>query len=282
MRRVLITGSDSYIGVSLENWLAKEPYNYQIATIDVRNTSWKEQEFSGYDVVFHIAGIVHVKENKENRDLYYKVNRDLAYEVAKKAKAEKVKQFIFLSSMSVYGVEKGVIGKSTPLKPKSNYGKSKLQAEELILSLRDDSFKVAILRPPLIYGKGCKGNYPRLSKLAVKIPIFPDVDNIRSMIYIDNLLAYITLLIDGGSGGLYFPQNDEYVNTSNMVKLIAKVHGKKLIMTKVFNPLLRLLKTSTVSKVFGDLVYDKSLSENEKIGNIAFVSFEDSIKFTEL
>src|SRR5690606_7124221 len=119
-------------------------------------------------VVIHVAGIAHVKETKENADLYYKVNRDLAFEVAKKAKNEGVKQFIFLSSMSVYGIETGIIKINTPTNPKTNYGRSKLEAEELISSIESDSFKVAILRPPMIYGKGCKGNYIRLANLAIK------------------------------------------------------------------------------------------------------------------
>jgi UDP-glucose 4-epimerase len=113
----------------------------------------------------------------------------------------------------------------------------------------------------MVYGKGCKGNYPRLAGLALKIPIFPEVDNKRSMIYIDNLSEFVKQLIDNRSSGLFFPQNTEYVNTSEMVRLIAEVHGKKMTMTKLFNPLLRLLNISTVNKVFGDLVYEKSLSE---------------------
>lgn len=166
MKRILITGKNSYIGSRFQEWLAKHPDKYKVDAISLRDESWKEKDFSEYDVVYHVAGIAHRKETKENRELYYKVNRDLAYEVAKKSKQDGIKQFIFLSTMSVYGLESGVIDEHTPLKPKSNYGKSKLQAEELIKPLEDDSFKIAILRPPMVYGKGCKGNYPRLAKLA--------------------------------------------------------------------------------------------------------------------
>lgn len=115
----------------------------------------------------------------------------------------------------------------------------------------------------MVYGKGCKGNYPRLAKLAVKVPIFPDVDNKRSMIYIDNLCEFARLLIDNCSSGLFFPQNDKYVKTSDMVRLIAEIHGKKIRLTKLFNPILTLMKVSTVNKVFGDLVYEMSISEYE-------------------
>jgi UDP-glucose 4-epimerase len=258
----------------------REPDKYKVDTVDMKDGSWKEKDFSEYDVVFHVSGIAHIKETSDNQDLYYKVNRDLAYETAQKAKQDGVEQFIFLSSMSVYGIENGVIDKSTPLKPNSAYGKSKIEAEELINMLQDDSFTVSILRPPMVYGKGCRGNYPRLAGLALKTPIFSKVDNKRSMIYIDNLSEFVKQLIDNRSGGLFFPQNAEYVNTSEMVRLIAKVHGKKIVMTKLFNPLLRLLNVSTVNKVFGDLVYDMSMSEYES--NYRVCGFGESIEKTEM
>lgn len=279
MKKILITGKNSYIGTSFENWLMREPDKYKVDTVDMKEGSWKEMNFSQYDVVFHVAGIAHIKETTDNQDLYYKVNRDLAYETAQKAKEDGVEQFVFLSSMSVYGIENGVIDKSTPLKPNSAYGKSKIEAEELINKIQDSSFTVATLRPPMVYGKGCRGNYPRLAGLALKTPIFPKVDNKRSMIYIDNLSEFVKQLIDNRSGGLFFPQNAEYVNTSEMVRLIAEVHGKRLRMTKLFNPLLRLLNASTVNKVFGDLVYDMNMSDYEFDYRVC--GFRDSILQTE-
>ena len=279
MKSILITGKNSYIGTSLENWLMREPDKYKVDTVSTRDDAWKKKDFSQFDVVFHVAGIAHIKETKENQDLYYKVNRDLAYEIAQKAKQDGVGQFIFLSSMSVYGIENGVIDKNTPLKPNSAYGKSKLEAEELIKELQDDMFTVATLRPPMVYGKGCKGNYPRLARLALKTPIFPKVDNKRSMIYIDNLSEFVKQLIDNRSSGLFFPQNAEYVNTSEMVSLIAEAHGKKIVMTKLFNPLLRILNISTVNKVFGDLVYDMCISEYES--DYIVFGFGETIKLTE-
>lgn len=279
MKHILITGKNSYIGTSLENWLMREPDKYKVDTVDMKDGSWKEKDFGSYDVVFHVAGIAHIKETSDNQDLYYKVNRDLAHETAQKAKQDGVEHFIFLSSMSVYGIENGVIDKSTPLEPNSAYGKSKIEAEELINKLQDDSFTVTTLRPPMVYGKGCRGNYPRLVGLALKTPIFPKVDNKRSMIYIDNLSELVKQLIDNRSGGVFFPQNSEYVNTSEMVRLIAEDHGKKIVMTKLFNPLLRLLNVSTVNKVFGDLVYEMSMSEYENDYRVC--GFRESIAQTE-
>jgi nucleoside-diphosphate-sugar epimerase len=279
MKKILITGANSYIGTSLDKWLKKYSGDYYTDTLDMRYDSWKEKDFSKYDVVFHVAGIAHIKETSKNQELYYKVNRDLASETAQKAKGEGVGQFIFLSSMSVYGIENGVIDKDTPLNPNTAYGKSKLEAEELIKKLEDESFIIAILRPPIVYGKGCRGNYPRLAGLALKTPIFPKVDNKRSMIYIDNLAEFVKQLIDNQSGGLFFPQNAEYVNTSEMVKVIAEAHGRKIWTTKLFNPLLRLLNVSTINKVFGDLVYEMIISDYESDYRVC--EFKDSIQMTE-
>lgn len=279
MKRILITGKNSYIGKSLEEWLENHPDKYTIGSISLRDDSWKKRDFSCYDVVVHVAGIAHIKETKKNAELYYIVNRDLAFEIAKKAKNDGVRQFIFLSSMSVYGIKSGVIDKNSPLNPKSNYGKSKLQAENLIKNIEDDNFKVAILRPPMIYGQNCKGNYPRLAHLALKVPIFPLVENKRSMIYIGNLCEFLRLLIDDSIGGLFFPQNEEYVCTSEMVRIIAKVHDVNLKMTKMFNGLLKLFEISTIKKVFGDLVYDKQMDEYKN--KYILYDFETSIRLTE-
>lgn len=279
MKNILITGKNSYIGTNLEKWLAKYPEDYEVELISLRDSSWERRDFSQYDVAYHVAGIAHIKETPENKELYYEVNRDLAYEIAKKAKREGVKQFIFLSTMSVYGMETGIIHENTPLEPKSNYGKSKLEAEKLIKSLEDDVFKIAIIRPPMVYGKGCKGNYPKLAKLAKITPIFPDINNQRSMIYIDNLSEFVRLLIDNNENGLFLPQNDEYVKTSEMVKIIAEVHGKRVRLTKLFNPLFKLFNISVINKVFGDLVYKKNFSKYRN--TYSTNSFLDSISLTE-
>ena len=279
MKNILITGKNSYIGKSLENWLMREPNKYKIDTLDMKDGSWKVKDFSRFDVIFHVAGVAHIKETSENQSLYFKVNRDLTYETAQKAKVDGVKQFVFLSSMSVYGIENGVINKDTTLKPNSTYGKSKIEAEDLINKLQDDSFTISILRPPMVYGKNCKGNYPRLVGLALKTPIFPKVDNKRSMIYIDNLSEFVKQIIDNRSGGLFFPQNAEYVNTSEMVRLIAEIHDKRMKMTKLFNPLLKLLNSRTLNKVFSNLVYEMSMSEYES--NYRVFGFRESIFKTE-
>lgn len=268
LKKVLITGANSYIGTSFENYLKQWANDYQVDTIDMKDGTWKQKDFSKYDVVFHVAGIAHVSTDPKLEDLYYKVNRDLTVETAKKAKADGVKQFIFMSSIIVYGDSshinhKRVIDKDTVPTPSNFYGKSKLQAEEGILPLQDDNFNVVIIRPPMVYGKGSKGNYHKLSKMAQKLPVFPDIENERSMLYIDNLCEFIKLMIDNNEKGIFFPQNKEYVRTSELIKLIAEAHGKKIILTCAFNPLLKLMgkKVGIINKVFGNLVYEKIMSE---------------------
>lgn len=281
MKRILITGAGSYIGTSFENWVSQWPDKYQVESIDMRGNEWRDKPFSSYDVVYHIAAIVHVKENDTEK--YFSVNRDLAVEVAKKAKAEGVKQFIFLSTMGVYGKETGFIDENTKPNPKTAYAESKLEAEGLLSELADDTFKVTVLRPPIVYGKDCRGNYPRLAGMALKLPIFPKVKNDRSMIFIDNLSEFVRLAIDKELSGLFFPQNKEYVNTTELVKMIAKTHGKELKVTGVFIPFVSLgIKFSeTFGKVFGSFVYDKKMPGSPVELEYETCSFKESIERTE-
>lgn len=264
MKHVLITGANSYIGDNVRDYLLRKPENY---TVTVKDTiGWKPipSDFVGFDVVFNVAGIAHVKETKKNRHLYYEINRDLVVSIAKAAKEAGVRHFIAMSSMSVYGLLEGYITKETAVDPKDAYGKSKAEADEEIKKLEDDGgsgdgnvFKFACLRPPMVYGKGCKGNYQKLRKLVLWTPIFPDYKNQRSMLYIENLCEFVKEVIDQEKSGLFFPQNSEYVCTSDIAKLIAECHGKKLRMTKAFNWIIMFAKIRIVKKAFANLFYEK-------------------------
>ena len=291
MKRILITGAGSYIGTSFDRYLkANYPDQYEVDTIDMLDGSWQEKSFRGYDSVFHVAGIAHSDNGKisdEKAKLYYSVNTDLTVETAKKAKQDGAKQFVFMSSMIVYGDsapigKQKIITKDTPVSPANCYGDSKVQAENGIRPLNDDNFKVVILRPPMIYGKGSKGNYLTLSRLAQKVPIFPYVKNERSMLYIENLCEFVRLMVENEEAGTFFPQNSEYSNTSEMVKMIDEAHGKKIHLVRGFTWALKLLShfTGIVNKAFGSLSYDISLSEYES--NYRLVSLSESIKRTEI
>lgn len=256
MKRILITGKGSYIGTSLASYLQQFPQDYRVNTVDMMGDAWRDTDFSVYDVVFHVAGIAHIKETVENAHLYYEVNRDLAVDTAEKAKKAGVKHFIFLSSMSIYGKIEGVITADTKPDPNSNYGKSKWQAETQIAALCDDSFAVSVLRPPMVYGDGCKGNYQALVKLAKIAPFCPDYTNQRSMVSITTLCTYVKNLIDRCKSGIFFPQEADYVCTCRMIADIAAQNGKKIPLTRLLNPVVSLAKcTVKGKKAFGNLIY---------------------------
>ncbi len=289
MKKILITGANSYIGISVERYLQKWPEAYQVDTVDMIDGSWREKDFRGYDAVLHVAGLVHQPQSKNDpvqAELYDRVNHWLAVETAQKAKAEGVRQFLFLSSASVYGLDAPVgkvivITEDTPLNPRDNYGISKKNAEEGLQKLRDDQFKVAILRPPMIYGKGCRGNYQTMAKLARKLPVFPKVENQRSVLYVENLAEFIRLLIDDEAEGIFCPQNNEYVNTSDMANLIAHANGRGILLLGGFTWALKLLScvTGMVDKAFGSLYYDASLSRYSR--DYCVKDLQESILETE-
>ena len=97
---------------------------------------------------------------------------------------------------------------------------------------------MAVLRPPMIYGKGCRGNYQSLRRLILKTPMFPRCGNQRSMLYVGNLCLFMGRLLESGQGGFVFPQNREYVSTDGLAREIAKANGKKLWQPKGFGGLL--------------------------------------------
>lgn len=290
MKKILITGAHSFVGSSFENYLKQWPEKYEIDTLDMEKGTWREIDFSPYDVVYHVAGIAHSdtgKVSEEQKTLYYKVNTDLTIETARKAKTDGVKQFIFMSSAIVYGDSapigrKKIITSDTPVSPNNFYSDSKVQAEKGILPLEDKGFKVCILRPPMIYGKGAKGNYPTLARMALRLPVFPYIDNARSMCYIGNLVEFVRLMVDNEERGIFWPQNPEWTNTSTMVRTIAAVHGKKIMIVKGFTWVLMLMShiTGIVNKAFGNLAYDLQMSEYREPYQL--YTLEQSIKETEV
>ena len=271
MKTILITGAASYVGTSVEKYLAQWPQDYRVDTIGMVDGNWRTASFSGYDAVLHVAGLVHqpgTKDDPAQMERYRQVNTNLAIETAQKAKADGVRQFLFMSSASVYGLsgsltEQVLITKDTPLNPKDNYGISKLLAEQGLQKMAGEDFKLAILRPPIVYGRGCKGNYVTLAKLAKKLPVFPKVSNQRSMLYMQNLAELIRQLIDDEAEGIFCPQNNEYVNTSDMVSQIAHANGRSILLVGGTTWALKLMRhgTSMVDKAFGNLCYDFSLSQ---------------------
>jgi len=278
MKKILITGANSYIGTSFDKWLTQWPDDYSVDTMDMIDGSWREKSFAGYDVVFHVAGIAHVSADSSEKELYYKINRDLAIETAEKAKAEGVRQFIFMSSMIIYGADEPVgkekvITRDTEPSPVDFYGDSKLQADIAIQNMADDSFIVAIMRPPVIYGPGCKGNFPRLVKLARYALVFPELKNSRSMLYIDNLNYILQKTIDEEKTGIFFPHNACDLSTAEIIKTLRDIKGKKTYLIKLPKFVMRFFSHFALfNKMFGTKRYDISESA------VSFVSFREGLK----
>ncbi len=298
-KRVLITGKGSYIGESFEEYARKQYPSILIDTVDMMDGTWRERDFSAYDIVYHVAGIAHADVGNVDeaiRAKYYEVNTDLAVEVCRKAKAEGVKEFIFMSSMIVYGDSAPfgrdkVVDEQTVPAAANFYGDSKLQADVAVRDFADKNFKVIVLRPPMIYGKGSKGNYPLLAKLARKLPLFPDVDNRRSMLHIDNLcelLCQVILIEEFERESVVLcPQNESWVKTSELVKEIASASGKNLMTAGGIMKLAVALAGKVpgkigglVNKAFGNSCYAYSLSEYKGI-DYQKTDLKSSIRKTE-
>lgn len=286
MKRILITGANSFVGTNIEQWLLKIPGEFVVDTVDTMNDAWKAVDYSYYDTIFHVAGIAHVNPKPKMAPLYYKVNRDLAIEIARWAKRCGVKQFIYMSSRIVYHASKSIKANittpDTQPNPNDFYGDSKLQAEKGLNELADSTFKVAIIRPPMIYGPNNKGNLPRLAWLAQKIPVFPAWHNKRSMLHVYNLAEFIKQIIIRELGGTFFPQNAEYADTVELVRIFAKEHGHKIWITRALNPLVWLgsFFLPPIPKMFSDSYYVQEMSKYDF--DYQVISFKDSLNNMEI
>ncbi len=296
MKKILITGKNSYLGNAVEQYILDRQTGqgegfWEMNRISLRDNEWEKESFSGYDSILHMAGLAHAdvgKVSEGTKALYYQINRDLTLQVARKAKADGVKQFIYMSSVIIYG-DSAPVGKQkhitadTPPAPANFYGNSKYQAEQQLRKLQTEDFYVAVVRAPMIYGKGSKGNFPLLVKLAARTPVFPALDNQRSMLYVENLAEFLRRLMETGMGGIFFPQNAEYVRTDEMVRLIGRTMGRKIWLWRGLNPLVKLASKAPgkigglADKAFGSLTVDKELS-NREITGYQVCSLEESIR----
>lgn len=282
MKNVLITGAGSYVGESVKRYVLSSCPEIEIDSVDTFEDHWRYADFSNYDVVYHVAGIAHVDPKPEMAPLYYKVNRDLCIEVARTAKEAGVKQFIFMSSMIVFHESKKlgteILTADTNPAPNGFYGDSKLQAENGLHDLECDTFKICVLRPPMIYGPNSKGNFPRLRKLALKTPIFPAYHNRRSMLYIDNLAEFVKQAILLELSGTFYPQNRELSDTVEIIRFFASTSGHKVWISKWFNPFVKFGSyfVQALNKMFASYYYDPAMSK--MVFDYQLVDFEESLK----
>lgn len=263
MKKVLVTGSSGYLG---KNFIENTKGRFEITTFSLLKNKLSEIDFSNVDTVLHTAGLVHQKKEL-SYDHYYDVNVKYTFELAKFAKKAGVKFFVFISSISVYGENVESIDGNTACLPATNYGKSKLEAEQKLISLEDNDFKVAIIRPPMVYGKDCPGNMNSLLEMIKKVPIIPlgGIKNKRSFVFIGNLTAFISMLIEKQKSGVYLVSDDEPISTSLLIKQISKAMNKfnLIIYIPLMGVLLKWIKPSFYNKLYKNLIVDHSESYNE-------------------
>ncbi len=278
MKKILILGANSYIGTSFRKYLTTEyPEQYIVDTGSLRGDAWRRMDWTDHDSVINVTGKAHADittlSDAEKQE-YYTVNCELACEAAQKAITDRVKQYVYFSSIIVYGDSSNSrkpvrITADTQPDPSNFYGDSKWQAEHRLTQLFDaviDDTKLAIIRPPMIYGSGSKGNFQMLKKLAEKLPVFPTYQNERSMLYIENLSEFLRLLVEDCREGVFLPQNPEYVSTADMVFEISDVERKKMAHWAWLNPFVKLAfffpgkMGKMAKKAFGSMTIDMELS----------------------
>lgn len=283
---ILIIGKNSYIGNHIDEWLSR--YGHKVAQLDVLSEDWKNYDYSSFDAIVHVAGIVHRPDCKD-WELYKRVNTDMPVKIATMAKEQGVKQYIYFSTMGVYQANKklgaSVVDETTPLLSNSSsfYGMSKLMAEEALTKLQEEGFSVAFVRPPSVYGKGCKGGYiTGFKKIAQMLPVIPRAyeNACQSFIYIDNLSECVRLIVENHLGGVFCPQDDEIPNANRLLEVICKGIGKTYRSSRLLGICLQLLNfIPLVKKAYGGIEYSRTLSDIPELDYVV-VSFEEGMRRT--
>lgn len=265
--KLLILGKTSYVGTAVKNYIKKKHPALKVEMASSRNGDWKNYDFGKYVAIYNVSGLCHADSKHGTPEQYMSINGKLPIEMGKKAKNDGCKLFINMSSSIVYGNmsflgEEKTIDRKTVPNPVNVYGASKLFAEKGLQKLETDDFGVALIRAPLIYGENAMGNFQYLVKFAQKSPIFPNIHNRQSMIYIDNLCELVYLIVKNQQRGIYLPQDSKVICTSKMVKDMSVICGNKLYLTKIFNPILFFLarKIYFIDKAFGNTEYTKEAS----------------------
>jgi UDP-glucose 4-epimerase len=275
--RILITGSSGYVGSSFLNQYKNKYLSEKFSLLKYKI---EEVNLKNIDTVLHCAALVHQKVEHPYAK-YQEVNVEYPVKLAKLAKQNGVKQFVFMSTIAVYGKEQQILDENTICNPTTPYGKSKLEAEKELLKLNDENFIVSIIRSPMIYGQNAPGNIDNLVKLIKKVPVIPlgSIDNRRSFISIQNLCHMIDVIITQQQKGIFLACDDEPLSTSRLCELIAKNLNKKIYLVKVplFESLLKIFKTPFHKRLYGSLEIDNSITK-EKLNLSNPYSIEEGIE----
>jgi nucleoside-diphosphate-sugar epimerase len=284
-QKILLTGASGFLGKTFNELYQDQ---FQVEKLNLRN-GIIETDYSSYECLIHCAAMVH-KINGAPEKEYFAINAELTKKLAIIAKKNGLRHFIFISTVHVYGDSGSVsnheqsYSENSQCHPKDAYGRSKLLAEKYLQELADANFTVSIVRSPLVYGKGSKGNIVSLIKLIQKCPILPLAykQNHRSIIYVENLCYFIQLLVQQKVGGIFLPQDEHPVSTAELVRLISKALNKKILLLSMPCFLMRFIffvfpKQS--SRLFGTLQIDSRIS-NQLINYKPPYSTLDGLKKT--
>lgn len=263
MKKVLVIGDSSYIGINLIAYIKKKYMDeMDISGITGKSDRWRTVDFSEYHCVILLSAIVHRKEKNVDTNLYYKINYEMAVNIAKEAKEKGVSHFIFMSTAAVYNEKVSAIGLNTVTGPTTLYGKTKLMAEKKIIELESESFRISIIRVPMVYGENCKGNYRTLSRLARYSPIFLDSRNTRSFINVSRLSERLTEIIMGEVFGIIHIRDVKNCSTYVLYENIRKNNNKNTIAIRIPNFIHKILVKyiTKYNKVFGDMYFMDELN----------------------
>lgn len=284
-KTLMITGASGFIGT---NFIERYKDKYNIVLVDLLKIKPEEIEFKDVDTVLHLAALVH-QMNGAPREKYFEVNTELTKKIAEAAKKNKVKHFVFYSTVKVYGYDGDlynhnfILNEYSPCNPTNDpYGESKWEAEKILREMESDDFIVSVIRPPMVYGKGVKGNMESLIKLVKKLPILPFnyTKNRRSFVNIDSLLHLTSLVIDKEKEGIFLPLDEKPLSLKEMIEGIEeglKIKRIKIPMIEPFFWILTKIKPNIMVRLYGSLQFDNS-ETREKLEYIPLVSYEKGIK----
>lgn len=255
----MITGASGFIGT---NFIERYKEKYNIVPVDLLKVKPEEIEFKDVDTVLHLAALVH-QMNGAPREKYFEINTELTRKIAEAAKKNKVKHFVFYSTVAVYGThgslnEKLILTKESKVNPKTPYAQSKWEAEKILKNLENSNFKISILRPPMVYGENCPGNMKRLEKLVKIFPILPfgNDENKRTLVHIDKLLEITKDVIDKEIIGIIIPKDDKDISIKEILEYIFKEKNKRRILIKFpkfMRNILYKITPEMIESLYGDL-----------------------------
>ena len=232
--KIIITGISGFVGQNLSKYLKKEENN--VHGLSLRG-SWILEKNS--DVLIHLAGKAHDTENTSSESEYFKVNTDLTKTLFDEFLNSEIKDFIYFSSVKATAdTIDGILDENHLSDPKTPYGRSKLLAEEYVLSKNlPEGKRLFIIRPCMIHGPGNKGNLNLLYKVVEKGIPWPlaAFENKRSFLSIDNLNYLIAEMIKNTNidSGIYNFADDNFISTNELIQIIGEASGKKSKLWKI-------------------------------------------------